>query len=122
MVSDSAAIVMFAIRSAIKLGQQMRLAYVDSTKRHELILPLPNFFSTRDISSATNFFAGAGKIYVAKVPRLNELLTKRQTPGAVLTPDEEAEVVNYHTEFYNLELAQRGKLGTASDGTTERQP
>ena len=52
MVSDSAALVLFAIRSALKLGQQLRLAYVDNTKRRELVLPLPNFFSSPDVVSA----------------------------------------------------------------------
>ena len=118
MVTDSAAVVMFAIRSAIKMSQQMRLAYVDSTKRRELVLPLPNFFSTPDISSATNYFAGGGKTAVAKTPRLADLLNKRQTPGTVLTTEEEAEVIMFHTEFFNLDLALKGKLGAAADGTT----
>ena len=38
MISDSAALVMFAIRSSIKLGRQLRQTYVDSTKRRELVL------------------------------------------------------------------------------------
>lgn len=35
MAADSAALVMLAIRSGIKLGQQMRLACMDSAKRRE---------------------------------------------------------------------------------------
>jgi hypothetical protein len=117
MVTDSTALVMFAIRSGIKLGQQVRLAYVDSTKRRELVLPLPDFFSSPDISSATNYFAGAGKVHVAKAPYLADLLTKRNTPGKVLTSAEESEIIDYHTEFFNLDLARNGKLGAAADGT-----
>ena len=45
MISDSAALLMFAIRSSIKLGQQARQSFVDSTRRRELFLPLPNFFA-----------------------------------------------------------------------------
>ena len=118
MISDSAALVMFAIRSSIKLGLQLRQTYVDSTKRRELVLPLPNFFSSTDIVSATNYFAGLGQTYVAQSPRLADLLQKRQTAGQNLTPDEEAEVLTCHIEFFNLDLAQAGKLGSATDGTT----
>ena len=38
-----AELIMFAIRSAIKLGQQSREAYVDATRRTALVLPLPSF-------------------------------------------------------------------------------
>src|SRR5437667_6511556 len=55
MVSDSAVLVLFAIRNALKLGQPLRLAYVDNTKQRELVLPLPNFFSSPDVVSATNY-------------------------------------------------------------------
>jgi len=66
MISDSATLVLFAIRSAIKLGQQSRQAYVDSTRRRELTLPLPNFFVATDADDAVGFFRnpGLGKKYV----------------------------------------------------------
>ena len=38
MISDSAALVMFAMRSSIKLGLQLRQTYVDSTKRRALVI------------------------------------------------------------------------------------
>ena len=37
MISDSAALVLFAIRSSIKLGVELRQAFVDSTKRQALV-------------------------------------------------------------------------------------
>ena len=120
MISDAAAIVMFAIRSSIKLGLQMRQAYVDATKRRELILPLPNFFSAPDIVSATNYFAGPGKAFVSKSQPLADLLKKRAASG--LSAEEEAEVITFHAEFFNLDLATRGKLGNSADGTTLTGP
>jgi hypothetical protein len=115
MISDSADIVMFAIRSAIKMGRQMRLSYINSTKRRELVLPLPNFFNTSDIVSAAGYFQTEGQAHVAKVPQLSALLAKRNTPGG-LTPTEQEEVLTYHTEFFNLDLANAGKLGAAAEG------
>lgn len=115
MISDSAALVMFAIRSSIKLGQQLRQAYVDSTKNRELILPLPNFFSDINIVSAANYFDVKGQAYLADRPRLASLLQKRKTPGQTLTPEEEAEACAYHIEFENLDRAKRGELGRTKD-------
>jgi len=122
MISDAAALVLFAIRSSIKLGLQMRQAYVDSTKRRELVLPLPNFFSTPDIISAVNYFDGPGKVHLAQSPRLGELLQKSKTSGKDLEGDDLAEVLTCHKEFFNLDLAAKGKLGNADDGTTLNGP
>jgi hypothetical protein len=119
MISDAAALVMFAIRSSIKLGLELRQAFVDNTKRRDLVLPLPNFFSAPDIVSAANYFAGPpGSAYLATSQKLADLLTKRRSPGLSLTPDEEAEVLTYYDEFFNLDLAKAGRLGAAGDGTT----
>jgi len=117
MISDAATLVLFAIRSSIKLGQQLRQAFVDSTKRRELVLPLPNFFSEINIVSAANYFAVKGQAQAAAIPKLAALLQKRTTPGQTLTADEEAEVCAYHIEFENLDRARSGKLGAAADGT-----
>ena len=118
MVTDSAALVLFAIRSALKLGQQLRLAYVDNTRRRELLLPLPNFFSSPDIVSATNYFAGPGERHVAVSARLAALLEKQKAPGQSLTTGEESELRAFHSEFFNVDLALNGRLGEASDGSS----
>ena len=113
MISDAAALVLFAIRSSIKLGQQMRQAYVDSTKRRDLVLPLPNFFSTPDLISAVNYFDGPGKVHLAQSPRLGELLQKSKTSGKELEGEDLAEVLTCFKEFFNLDLAAK---------VTERAP
>src|SRR5881394_1103593 len=118
MVSDSAAVVLFAIRSALKLGRQLQVAYVDNTKRRELVLPLPNFFSSPDIVSAANYFAGPGGRHIAASARLAAILHKQKQPGELLNEAEQAELCAFHTEFFNLDLAQSGRLGQASDGSS----
>src|ERR1051326_2772316 len=118
MVSDSAALVLFAIRSALKLGQQLRLAYVENTRRRELILPLPNFFSSTDVVSAMNYFAGPGARHVAASARLAAMLQQLQQPGALQGETEESELCAFHAEFFNVDLAQCGRLGQAGDGSS----
>jgi hypothetical protein len=118
MVTDSAAIVMFAIRSAVKLGHQLRRAYVDGTNRRELILPLPNFFSEPDATSAGNYFAVVGQRHVPKAPRLGQLLQKRQTLGQELTADENTELIAFHCEFFNLDLVEKGDLAPSEAGAS----
>ena len=38
----AAEIVLFAIQGALKLGTESRAAYVDATRRRDLVLPLPD--------------------------------------------------------------------------------
>lgn len=111
----AADIVIFSIRSTIKLGQQMRRSYVDATKKRDLILPLPDFFKSSDIISALNYFNVTGKGYVAKVPRLAQLIKNYTDAG--LTDIEENELVLFHKEFKNFDSVKVGKLGAASDGS-----
>lgn len=122
MISDSAALVIFAISSALKLGQQIRQACVDAAKGRPLVLPLPNFFSQPDAVSAANYFAGPGAAHVSPGSQLSGLLQKRKAPGQVLTPGEEALLLSYHVEFFNLDRVRAGKIGTAADGSTLHAP
>jgi hypothetical protein len=57
MITDSAALVLFAIRSSVRLGHEARQAYVDATRRRHLSLPLPNFFSSSNAADAFQYFA-----------------------------------------------------------------
>src|SRR5689334_21940064 len=98
MISDAASVVLFAIRSSVKLGQQLQRAYIDATKSRDLVLPLPNFFSTINIVSAANYFEVKGQAYLAERPKLAALLQKRKAGGA-LKPEEETEICCYHVEF-----------------------
>ena len=84
MISDSAAIVLFAIRSAIKLGQQLRQAFVDNTKDRPLTLPLPNFACAPDLASAATFFSGPpGSACLARSQTLASLIASRKPAMAL---------------------------------------
>lgn len=71
-----AELIMFAIRSAIKLGQQSRSAYVDATRRRELVLPLPDFPTAITVDSAGGYFIGEGVRHVRRPSRLADLVDK----------------------------------------------
>lgn len=113
MIAEPVQLVMLAIRSSLRLGQQVRQAYVDSTKRRELVLPLPNFFSKVDVAAARNYFGGSGKGHLERVPHVKALLEKLRAPGGELEPGEESEVLVAYSEFRNLERAEAGQLGEA---------
>lgn len=121
MVTSSATMVLFAIRSAVKLGQQAQIAYVDSTKRRELTLPLPSFFSSPGINRAVEYFNTYGKRYVDGYEKNGELIKGSERLKYLLNelgnPSEpekiseiEEELKTYHTEFWNLEKAEKGEL------------
>lgn len=117
MISDAASIVFFAIRSSIKLGQQTRQAYVDSTKRRELVLPLPNFFSQIDFTSAFQYFDRKGKPHLAMNAIVAALIKKHKAEES-LTPAEEQEVCVFHIDCENLDRVASGKLVVATgDGS-----
>jgi len=118
MVTSSATLVLFAIRSAVKLGQQAMIAYVDSTRRRELTLPLPDFFSSLSVNDAVAFFETIGKRFVDGYEingefvkgskRLKLLLNKVENQS--IQKEEEEELKTFHTEFWNLDSAESGNL------------
>ena len=131
MVTDSAAILMLAIRSGLKLSGQIRLAYVDATRRRELVLPLPNFETKTDWREARDFFTmdGFGRKYisgyvrtqtgtvVAGNPRIQTLLDK--AAGNTLSKPEQGEFAELHTQYACLltaeESGQKWSNGAAAD-------
>ena len=112
-----AELIMFAIRSAIKLGQQSRAAYVDATRRRELVLPLPNFPTEITADSAGGYFVGAGVRHVQQSPRLAVLVDKwkARTP---LADAERDELRVFRCECFVQDLTEAGLPVTAADVST----
>ena len=111
-----AELIMFAIRSAIKLGQQSREAYVDATRRRELVLPLPNFPKVTTVDDAGGYFIGAGAPRVQKPSRLAELVEKWKA-RTKLSADEEKELMALRCEIFVQDLADAGLPVTANDAS-----
>jgi hypothetical protein len=81
MITDSAALVLFAIRSAIRLGEQTRQAYIESTQRRALVLPLPHYFAEPDASRARNFFEDPAQADFRQVTTALSRLRQAQQQG-----------------------------------------
>jgi len=94
-------VIMFAIKSALKLGGASRAAYVDSTRRREITLPLPDFDQTPDFGSAMEYFQQNRN---QSSPRLNNLLTKLEE-GKGLADDE---LMDLHCYYIEERVATKG--------------
>ncbi len=111
-----AELIMFAIRSAIKLGQQSREAYVDATRRRDLLLPLPNFPAAITVDDAGQYFIGPAASRVQRPSRLADLVDKWKS-RAKLTADEERELLTFRREIFLQELAEAGEPVRAADSS-----
>jgi hypothetical protein len=120
---DSATIILFAIRSVIRLGQQARVAYIDAIRRKKLVLPISNFFSNTNPNDAINYFKDPnfGKKYVDGISddsagyddskSLQKLLAKSPSK---LTNKEKKYLVTLHEKYVNLERSREGSLAWES--------
>jgi len=115
MIGETAGLVLFAIQGALKLAGQARQALVDSTKRRELTLPLPNFFSETTPVLAVQYFRDPGADHAAKTPRVRELLDRYKATNGELPKNEADELLQFHREFQNIDLARDGKFEGAID-------
>lgn len=88
-------IVLFAIRGALKLGQQARAAYVDSTRGRALVLPLPDFEPEGSFVGAVNFFR---ELTVEAPPQLVALVAK-MLRNEVFTHTEEQLLIDYQNDI-----------------------
>ncbi len=78
-------IVLFAIRSAVKLGHQVRSAYVDSLRNKALVMPFINFPSEPDFIGALSFFEDKGSSFIENDQKLKKLYDK--AAGDQITED-----------------------------------
>ena len=102
--------VLFAIQAGVKLGQQARLAYVDSTRRRELTLPLPQIAPGADFAAAVTFFRDQAEVYLKEGTPLERLYRKCRT--AARTDADCEELVEQYILFQRMEQ-QRAEGSTA---------
>lgn len=124
MAVEPASLLLFAIRSVLRLGQRAQAAYVDATRRRELTLPLPKFFNQLTVEDAVDFFRSAdrGGPYVVGHPELPGLLQAFR--DGTLTEDDRDLLKTLHVEYANVRRAERGELvwpdGPVFDGAQMR--
>ena len=110
--TDEVGLVLFAIQSAIRLGEAFQKAYVDTTIAAPITLPLPSFPSAIDGQTALAFFSpgvppsilpGPGNSFVDKNPTLKALLDKAIATGAgSLSTDETATFLALYEEDFSI--------------------
>lgn len=116
---DSGSIILFAIRSVIRLGEQARTAYMDATRRKELVLPMSDFFGSTSIDDAINYFTNPefGEKYVKGdvdgwregegSVTLERLLGKLKNQ---LGEREKLKLMSLHQECVNMDRAGEGRF------------
>ncbi|MGD9076531.1 MAG: hypothetical protein PVJ69_15040 [Desulfobacteraceae bacterium] len=119
----SSDLVLFAIRSALRLGVQARAAYVDATRRRSLILPLPNYQSKADVYDAVEYFNNSGKRHIPESKLLGDLRGQLEETNTItqivnnLSEDQKTELMVLHSDFATLDLIEKGfEFEETSDG------
>lgn len=87
-------LVIFGIKSGIKLAQQGRQAYVEATMDRSIMLPLPEFSVATSVGNADGFFYGEGRPFIGRIPRLRELYEISTGSARTLSDDEKTEYLD----------------------------
>ncbi len=110
-------VVIFGIRSGIKLAQQARQAYLEATISRELVLPLPDFSPEINLGAATDFFLGSGKIYLKDNPQIENIFNRALSYD--ITDEEKDILINSYIEFKLLDDINSGLVKPESTGLTK---
>lgn len=98
IASASAEVVFFAVKSALRLGEQVRRAYVEGTRAREVTLPLPDFVPDENQIAAFNYFLAKLDRNDALPTRLRVLVDSCRERNGDLPHDERREFLLYYTE------------------------
>ena len=90
----TAEVVLWGIRSGLKLAEQGRKAYAQATANRALTLPLPNFDADLKIGDAKEYFAGGGRNHLQNKPVIKDLYD-RVRGGPLQKEDEQALIRAY---------------------------
>jgi len=114
---SSAEVVLFAIRGALKFGEQARAAYVDSTRRRALVLPLPEFTLGTNYQQAVTYLINHPP---QDSPRMQGFVVKLND-NVPLTDEEKQVVLDYHNDQLLAKLPGSSGFATANDGSVVAQ-
>ena len=113
----NADLILISIRGALHVGNQARVAYVNSTKRRALVLPLPNFDPSPDFGAAVDFF---DESHYDEPPQLVGLIEKIRL-NAPFTVQEEQQLIEYHSDELARLLFRNKDHVDLADGTSVGQ-
>ncbi len=106
IANTSAEVVLFAITSAIKLGNNVRQSFVNNLQSQKLTLPLPNVDMTVDNFQITDFFTAYPQM-LKENPKLKALYDKQENSNL-----DEAETKSYR-DFFELGFSRENQDSTA---------
>lgn len=95
----TADIIIWGIKSGLKLAGQARKAYVQATINRELTLPLPNFKPGISDTDIKDYFTGAGGIHLLKDPALKSAWD-RFSKGVPLANDKQELIFAFNALTY----------------------
>ena len=105
-------LVMFGIQAALRLNEQFRRAFADSTSSMAITLPLPSFPSVPTPSTAESFYrSGDGQAIAQENLRVSQLLTKLNQQGLLSDPEQQ-DLLRLCKEHQALVRARAGLLVT----------
>ncbi|MFM1892484.1 MAG: hypothetical protein RLZ44_1561 [Pseudomonadota bacterium] len=90
----NADLVLFAIRGALQVGSQARVACVNSAKRTALVLPLPDFNRAPSFSAAVDFFADLQH----EGPAQLVALIRKIRDNEPFATEEREQLIEYHND------------------------
>lgn len=111
----SPTLILFAIQSAIKLGRASRQAYVDSTRRREITLPLPDFNRTPNHQAMMEHYWDF-QVADETAPRLRALI-KILKDTRSLTEEQKSEMHVYYLEARIVALPAQAEPKLLPDGS-----
>ncbi|NOY65679.1 MAG: hypothetical protein GXO97_09860 [Nitrospirae bacterium] len=110
-------LVVLGIRAGLKLSQQARQAYLESTISRELTLPLPDFNPEINITAATDYFLGSGKKHLQNNSVLED--TFKKALSGDITSDEKDYLINSYLEFKLIDDIDAGRVNPEGSGLTK---
>jgi hypothetical protein len=107
-VAAQAELILFAIRSAVRINQQVRRGFADIVRTAEIQLPLPDFPSQPNIATARTFFSlGLGKPQMVVDARVRALFDKHPN----LAAEEEREFLALYQEHWAFVMSSSAVPG-----------
>ena len=120
-MTPDADLILFAIRSVIRLGEEARRLYADSVREEAIVLPLPDFPVAPDASSVRAFYLhGDGQSIVDEYPRVKALLAIIHDRGPnALSEAEHDELMSTYSEHFVMVEARAGRFIGAPSQSAE---
>lgn len=104
----SADVVLFAIRSAIRVNEQVRRGFAGMVSAEEIHLPLPSFPSSPSVETARTYYEADGAQYLEGDAKLRTLFDRWQQLGEA----EALEFVRCYQEHWALDAANAAPAGS----------